>query len=67
MYPNLAIECFEAVCIDSGTRWKDEVWNMVEKWQYCGHSRTAAVAKPNNDLKVVHLMLSKWFSELHST
>ncbi|KAJ7445638.1 hypothetical protein FB451DRAFT_1189053 [Mycena latifolia] len=25
--------------------------------QKCGHSRTAAVAKPNNDVKVVHLML----------
>jgi hypothetical protein len=41
------------------------------KWltngQHCGHSRTAAVAKPNNDLKVVHLLLGKWFSVLHST
>ncbi|KAJ7477513.1 hypothetical protein FB451DRAFT_1173061 [Mycena latifolia] len=36
--------------------------------QNCGHSRTAAVAKPNNDMKVVHLMLAesgKWAEDAH--
>jgi hypothetical protein len=35
--------------------------------QHHGHSRTAAVAKPNNDVKNDAHYFGKWFNVLHST